>query len=105
MASQVDMKRTTSNTTYERHNMSNDESTDERRQSVADKADRAHTLASVTSAQLVAHAAEDQRLFASVVVAVSALSLEVKAISKWIWIATGVMLALNKGLDLLIQHH
>lgn len=77
----------------------------ERRQSTADKADAAHTLAAVTAAQLGAHAAEDGRMFATITSSISTISADVKAISKWIWVATGVMLALNKGLDFLISHH
>lgn len=77
----------------------------ERRQSVADKADAAHTIASVTSAQLTSHAAEDSRMFSTLTSSITILTAKVDGISKWIWIATGVMLALNRGLDLLIPRH
>lgn len=75
----------------------------ERRQSTSDKAEAAHMLAAVTSAQLISHAAEDQRQFASIANTMENLSNEVKAISKWIWIATGAMLAVKEALDLLIH--
>lgn len=76
----------------------------ERRQGTADKADNAFTLASVTAAQLDAHAREDQRQFVAIASTLSDMTKDIKGISKWIWIATGVMLALNKSLDFLAQH-
>lgn len=83
----------------------NDDPDYERRQSVADKADSAHLLARVLSAQLVAHSQEDLRIFTKLDSTIADIAKDVKDISKWIWIATGAMLALNKILDFLIPHH
>jgi hypothetical protein len=78
----------------------------ERLRNIDDKADSAHTLASVTAAQLEYHAAEDQRMFKNINEKIDAISEEIKSINKWIWIATGIMTAVTTTINaFLVYHH
>lgn len=77
---------------------------DERREVMGRMAHDAHILASVTSAQLIAHSAEDQRMFKSIGDTLATIQGDVKGINKWIWIATGIMFTLSKSFDFLVQH-
>ena len=78
----------------------------QQKQAISDKADAAHTLASVTSAQLEYHAAEDQRMFKSINEKIEEISEEIKSINRWIWIATGMMTAVTTTINaFLVYHH
>jgi len=85
----------------------------QQKQAISDKADAAHTLASVTSAQLEYHAAEDQRMFTSInnkieniEAKTDKISEDIEAIKKLIWIATGIMMTLTTLINfVLIYHH
>lgn len=81
-----------------------DDDLGERRQAVRDMAYSAHMKAMVNEANLLSHKEEDERILKNVTDAITSLQTEIKGINKWIWIATGLMMAVGKGFDILTRH-
>jgi hypothetical protein len=63
----------------------------------------ANTLATIVGTKLDSHLSECTRRHDDTTRAIETLNESVGQIKKWIWIATGVMLALSKGVDLAAQ--
>lgn len=66
-------------------------------------AHQANTLATIVATKLDSHLLECSRRQTTLEKTIGDIQSDVKGILKWVWIASGVMLAISKGIDFL--HH
>lgn len=78
---------------------------DDGRNTPSDTAQAAHTLATIVATKLDSHLAECTRRQEALTTSINSVQADVKGIMKWVWIATGVMLAVSKAVDFLGGHH
>lgn len=77
------------------------------RPNASEMAHNAHTLATIVATKLDGHLTECARRSEATNQSITGMREDIKGITKFIWIATGVMLALGKGIDLVAAavHH